>query len=116
MFDHLTVIKKILAFGLAVLGGALFVTLILGAIFFDVEASYVASWFIGVILIFFVLLFIYALLAFIGWFLFTRPLYPGAVFVLALLAVFLGLIILWLVNKPAVDLGTYLDPIFSFLK
>lgn len=115
MFDHLSVIKFILFLGLIVLGGALFVALILGGLFFDVEASYVASWFIGVILIVFVLLFIYALFAFIGWFLFTRP-FPGAFLVVALLAVFLGLIILWLVKKPAVDLGTYLDPIFSFLK
>lgn len=109
------IIKWATIIALGVLGAGLFIALIIGAVFFDVEVASVASWFIGAVGIIFVLGLICALFAAIVWFLISKP-YVGGIFVAALLAVFLGLVIMWLVEKPAIDLGTYLDPIFSFFK
>ena len=114
-FNFWKVMKWILAGALAIVSIVLTLALILGGLFFDVDASVVAPWFIGVIGIIFVLMFVVAVVSFICWFLGSRP-YVIAILPVALILVFLGIIILWLIKKPMVDLGTYLQPIFSFLK
>ena len=122
MFDFYNGLGKIkwaVTAALIAVGGGLFIAMIIGALCFDIEAISVAPWFTGSVLIVFVLGFIcaliFAILCAIFEF-FARKPWPALFFIGALLLVFIGIIILWLVKKPAIDLGTYLAPIFSFLK
>lgn len=115
-FDSMELLKKILAGILAVFAVVFFIALIFGGLFFKLDAVVIASWFSLIIVALFALAFIFAVLAFIGWFLGTKP-FPGLVFLGALvLVVGACFLFLKLIGGPVLDLGELLGSIFSFLK
>ena len=115
MYKFFKIFRYIAAATVAVVGVVLTITLIVGGVFFDVDAYHIAPWIFGTVLVIAALLFIIALVAFIGWFLLPHPYMLGIVIAASVL-VFLGTIFMWLIESPAMDLGTYLQPLFSFMK
>ena len=112
-------INKIVGGILAILGVGLLIALIIAVVFFDIEVASVAPWFMGSVGIIFAIGFICALvfgLILAVYYFFAKEPWPALVFIGAILLVFIGLIIMWAVKEPVIDLGAYLDPIFSFLK
>ena len=107
--------RYIAAAMVAIVGLVLTITLIVGGVFFDVDAYHVAPWIFGTVLVIAALLFIIVMVAFIGWFLLPHPYMLGIVIAASVL-VFLGTIFMWLIEQPAMDLGTYLQPLFAFMK
>ena len=79
-FDHMTLLKKILAGALAVFAIVFLIALIFGGLFFNLDPAVITGWFVFIIGLIFVLAFIYAVIAFIGWFLGTCP-FPGLVLI-----------------------------------
>ena len=108
-------IKKYFGWVLLGLGVALLIALLIGSIFFDFDAAVMASWFFATIFILFVFVLILCIIAFICWFLGVPPWVLAGLF-LGLFAILIGVIIMWAVKKPAVDLLPYLQPIFSIFK
>ena len=116
MLDHLDALKRALPVVLVVLAAVLVLAIVIGGLFFNLEIAQILSWFCFIIMLVFALAFIYAVVSFIGWFLFSSPyvaaFVAGAVVVILLAA----LIFIKLVGGPVVDLESMLEPIFSFLK
>ena len=116
MFDHFELLKKILAILLGAIAVVFTIALVIGGLFFNLDAAMIASWFCYVVIAVFALLFIYAVLAFIGWFLTTRP-YVIIFLLGALAVVFVGVFVfVKLVGGPIFDIQSLLEPIMSFLK
>ena len=116
MLEHLDSVKKILPWVMVALAVILGLTIVFGGLFFDLDVSLVMSWFGFVILIVFALAFIYVVLAFIGWFLFSPPYviaFVAGAFVIVLLV---AVIFIKAVGGPVIDIGSILQPIFSFIK
>lgn len=116
MFDHFDLVKKLLAVLLAGIAVVFTIALVIGGIFFDLDASLIASWFLFVVIAIFALVFIYALLAFIGWFLGTRP-YVIAILVGALALIVIAVFVfVKLTGGPVFDIHSVLEPLMSIFE
>ena len=114
--DHITAVKKWLARVMLTLAIVLGLTLVVGGLAFNLDVPTVAAWFVVVIVAIFALVFLYALITFIFWFLFGKP----CPFLLCILGVAIVIGVTYLVAKilggPVFDIGTLLDPVFAFMK
>ena len=117
MYRHFSIVKWVLAGLLLMITVAYLITLFFGGLFFNLDGSIVSSWFFFVLAIVFVLTLLYAIIVFIGWFLFTKP-WNIVIILGGLLLTFVAIFIFIKLPKDALiyDLRPILQPIFSFLK
>lgn len=113
IFRFLSWMKKYGQFAVAGVGASLVLATIIGGAFFDLTASQVAGWFLTTIGITFAAFFIIALVAFLGWFLWSWSL-PAALISIGLIGLFSYLLISPDLT-PFWDLGAILEPLLSFL-
>ena len=116
MLDHLETVKKNLPWVMIALAAILGLAIVIGGLFFNLDAALVMSWFGFIVIFVFALIFLYVVFSFIGWFLFSCPYviaYVAGAFVVILALAF---IFIKLVGGPVIDIGSMLEPIFSFLK
>ena len=117
MLGHLEKVRENFPKIMLALAAVLSFAIIIGGIFFDLDAALVMEWFGFIVGIVFALTFIYVVVAFIIWFLFYPPYVVIAYVVGAfLLLLVLSFVFIKLIGGPVVDIGAMLDPIFSFLK
>ena len=123
-FDRMVLLKQGLMIFLAILAVVFGLALFLGGLFFDLDAALITGWFSFVIILIFALAFIFAVFAFIGWFLGVTPFEGLPVWMSTLFTFVVSLVVViafvWLFIKlipgPFVNLGDVFGPIFSFLK
>lgn len=116
MLGHLENVKKILPWVMIALAAILGLAIIIGGLFFNLDAALIMSWFGFVVLLVFAIVFLYVVIAFIGWFLFSPPyviLFVAGAFAIIFVVAF---IFIKLVGGPVVDIGSVLEPIFAFMK
>ena len=115
MLEHLNSVKKIMPWVMVVLAAVLGLAIIFGGLFFDLDTALVVSWFGSVIILVFALAFFYAVISFIGWFLFSRPFVMAFVAGAFVVIVLIAVIFINLIGGPVIDLGSILQPIVAFL-
>lgn len=115
MFDFLEKWKKWAFWAVLGLGAALVFTTLVGGALFNLETSTVMGWFVTALLVLFVGMLVTALVAFLSWYLFTKPM----VFIPLVAGVALLVYVIILIIKPDatpfVDLGEMLKPVFESL-
>ena len=116
MFKFLKFWKKAAFWALVAFAVVLLITTLIGALFFDLTATTVFSWFSTMLVIVFGIGFIGALLCFLSWYFFTKP--WVIVPIVAGLVLILATVILLIKPDflPALDLGETLSPYLEFLK
>jgi hypothetical protein len=114
MLEFLEQWRKKAGFWLLVSISVFLISTLIGGAFFNLEGATIFSWFTTVLLIYFVFMFVVAVFAFIGWYLFGLP-------TLILPTLLIGIVLLLLVVKfvvspdatPITDLGEIFKPILE---
>jgi hypothetical protein len=120
MFDpmllHFDNVKKKFPWVMVALAAILSLAIIIGGLFFNLDVASIMSCFGFVVILVFAIVFLYLVIAFIGWFLFSPPfviLFVAGAFAVIFVVAF---IFIKLVGGPVVDIGSVLEPIFAFMK
>lgn len=113
IFRVLSRTKFVGQIAVAGIGLALVFTTLIGGLFFNLSASQVVALFWSTVVIAFAAFFIFALVAFLGWFLIKSWFLPAIVGSLGL--IFICAMLIGLDITPFMDLGAMLEPLLSFL-